>query len=477
MGKALLRTYGCQMNERDSENIAAMFAERGWELTDDEDAADIIVINTCSVREQAEQKAIGKLWHLVSRRRWRGTFLPVIGVTGCMAQNRGAKISDEVPGVDFILGARKTHLVADTAIGIYDKRISSPSAPALYSRKKPTPQELKKLSESAYIDISDDLSSHLHINKHFINYKDGGMSAKVSAFVSIMQGCQMNCSYCIVPKVRGLQRSRPADDIVSEVKILADQGVKEVTLLGQVVNAFGREVPRRGGISEFVRLLQRINDIDGIERIRFTSPHPSYFGDDLISAYSSLEKLCNYVHLPLQSGSDGILKKMNRPYRAGKFLEIVDKLRAQSPSMSISTDIIVGYPTETMDDFLQTRSLFQRAAFDMAFIFKYSPRQGTVSAQLPDDVSETEKEERNQILLADLAKQSLEFNEKFIGNSEDVLIEGFAKRGENVIMGRTRNHRKVVFEAPPALIGSTRKVKIVSATVTTLEGVLQPGSD
>lgn len=477
MAKALLRTYGCQMNERDSENIAAMFVERGWELTENEDDADVIVINTCSVREQAEQKAIGKLWHLAARRRWRKSALPILGVTGCMAQNLGAKIADEVPGVDFILGARKTHLVADIAIETYEKRLSNASAAPLYSRKKPTTQELKKLSESAYIDISDDLSSHLYINKHFVNYKSGGVSPKVSALVSIMQGCQMNCSYCIVPKVRGPQRSRPTDDIVAEVKILASQGVKEVTLLGQVVNAFGREIPRKGDVSEFVRLLQKINDIDGIERVRFTSPHPSYFGDDLISAYSSLEKLCDYVHLPLQSGSDSMLKKMNRPYRAKKFLEIVDKLRAQSPAMSISTDVIVGYPTETWEDFLQTRSVFQKAAFDMAFIFKYSPRAGTLSAQQPDDISETEKEERNQILLGDLARQSLDFNERFVGNVEEVLVEGFAKRGEGVLMGRTRNHRKVVFEAPPSLIGSMRKVKIVSATVTTLEGVLQQDSD
>ena len=298
------------MNERDSENIAANFVERGWEITDDESKADVIVINTCSVREQAEQKAIGKLSHILSYRKWQKRNLPIIGVTGCMAQNRGESLSKTLPLLDFIAGPRKTHLVADIAISAFNK-------------VKEEKFSAKKNSHKPFIDISDDNTSHLFINKHYSLSK----VSNVCAFVSIMQGCQMNCSYCIVPKVRGVMRSRPTDDIVAETKELVKNGVKEVMLLGQVANAFGREIPIQNGVTEFVRLLQKLNDIDGLERIRFTSPHPSYFRDDLINAYGSLEKLCEYVHLPLQSGSDRILRAMNRPYRASDFLRIVEKLR------------------------------------------------------------------------------------------------------------------------------------------------------
>jgi len=465
MKKALVRTYGCQMNERDSENIAAAFVERGWEITDDENVADIIVVNTCSVREQAEQKAIGKLWHLVSHRRAQKKVLPIIGVTGCMAQNLGAKIAEEVAGIDFIAGARKTHVVPDIAIKIYEQRIKEPLGDEIFARAKPDRKEKRELAARTVIDISDDLTSHLHIDKHIEKQE-----YKPTALVSIMQGCQMNCSYCIVPKVRGLQRSRPTKEIVEEVKALAERGVKEVMLLGQVVNAFGREIPKQNGVGEFVRLLQKINDIDGIERIRFMSPHPSYFGDDLIDAYSSLEKLCEYVHLPMQSGSDDILRKMNRPYKAKRFLEIVEKLRAKKNMISLSTDVIVGFPTETDDDFAQTCDVFKQANFDMAFIFKYSPRAGTKSAEQLDDIPEELKESRNQALLEILAKQSLEFNNALISTTQQVLVEGCAKRGADMYMGRTRTHRKAIFKGDDSLIGKTLPVKILRANVSALEG-------
>lgn len=447
--KAHIRTYGCQMNERDSENIAANFVENGWQITDTEADADVIVVNTCSVREQAESKAIGKLGHLLTYRKSAGKTLPVIGTTGCMAQNRGADIAKTLPDIDFVVGPRKTHLVAKIAAEIFAEKSRA---------------GVKSADFSPYIDIADDPSGHLKISKHFPLSKSAG----VCAFVSIMQGCQMNCSYCIVPKVRGVMRSRPTEDVVDEVRRLADGGVREITLLGQVANAFGFEKRNPDGVSEFVRLLEKIDAIDAVKRIRFTSPHPSFFRDDLINAYGTLPKLCEYVHLPLQSGSDTILKAMNRPYSAEKFLQIAQKLRARSPDMSISTDVIVGYPRETEEDFQKTVDAFKAADFDMAFVFKYSPRAGTKSAELPDDVPEEVKEERNQRLLAVLEEQSMRFHNNMVGRIYEVLVEGRAKRGEGMFMGRTRNHRKCIFAADESFVGKLVNVKITSATVTAL---------
>ena len=448
--KAHIRTYGCQMNERDSENIAANFVERGWSITNNEAEADAIIVNTCSVREQAENKAIGKLGHLINYRNFTGKNLPVIGVTGCMAQNRGGQLVKILPGLDFVAGARKTHKVADIAEQIYRQKITG------------------RADLVPVVDVSDDLTSHLNIDKHYPLAR----SSKVCAFVSIMQGCQMNCSYCIVPKVRGPMRSRPTADIVAEVRALVDSGVKEVTLLGQVVNAFGIERRAPGKVSEFVDLLERLNAIEGLQRIRFTSPHPSFFKDDLIEAYGRLEKLCQYVHLPLQSGSNSILRAMNRPYRAEDFLRIAERLREKVADMSISTDVIVGYPGETPEDFRQTVDVFKQAAFDMAFIFKYSPREGTKSAQQPDDVPESIKDQRNKILLEILGEQSMRFHENMIGRTFDVLVEDRAKRGQDMFMGRTRNHRKCIFKADESYIANTVNVKINSATVTALSAAI-----
>ena len=456
--RVYLRTYGCQMNERDSDHIAADFAERGWELADSPDCADAIVVNTCSVREQAELKAIGLIGTLRSNRlpNPRGGF-PIIGVTGCMAQNLGKKIVSKFPEIDFVAGTYKTASVPDIVEEIAKKRLAGQSHPKM---PETMGRRTAKYSAAA-VDTSVDMEDFKRIDKH--------LEAPASEFVSVMQGCQMNCSYCIVPKVRGAQRSRPAEDIIREIKALAERGTKEITLLGQVVNAYGREFPQTGGVPNFVRLLRDINDIDGIERIRFTSPHPAYFSEALTDSYGSLEKLCEYVHLPLQSGSDEILKKMNRPYRIDGFLKIVDRLRKRAGNISISTDIIVGYPTETGEDCELTRKAFKEAAFDMAFIFKYSPRAGTKSALMQDDVPEIEKERRNSELLSELEKTSRAYNDSFVGKVEEVLVEGAARRGENMLMGRTRTHRKAVFKGSPDLVGKLVDVKINAATTTALE--------
>lgn len=459
--KIYLRTYGCQMNERDSENIAAEFAERGHDIVSDDAVADIIVVNTCSVREQAEQKAIGKLGHVLARRNARRASLPIIGVTGCMAQNRGGQLMRTLPGIDFILGARKTHMVPEIALKMYARRLEGIRHP------KP-PRLLRDDPESAdtYLDISDDLQSHRYINRHLL-----ADAPQTCAYISIMQGCQMNCSYCIVPKTRGIQRSRPPEEILEEAAKLVDSGTKEITLLGQVANAYGRDIGLGG--DAFVGLLRSLDKLDGLERIRFTSPHPSFFTPQLTGAYAELRTLCEYVHLPLQSGSDRILKLMRRPYTASKFLEIVSRLREAKPNISISTDIIVGYPGERDEDFECTKEIFEKSGFDMAYIFKYSPRKGTLSAELPDDVPDSVKEGRNAELLDLLAKQSMEYNLRLVDTEQEILVESCAKRNPDAIMGRTRTHRKVFFKSSKNLAelrGKLIGVKIKSATVAALEG-------
>ena len=448
------------MNGRDSENLAAQLKARGHEIAENERDADVFVANTCSVREAAEQKALGKLSRVAYRKK---NGFPIIGVMGCMPQNKGEEIVKAVPRIDFIAGSRKTPYVAD-----YIEEIARRRRAGIIPPDTPKGERKKWKFNDAIIDISDDETSHNQIKYHDFS------RPQICANISIMQGCSMKCSYCIVPKTRGIERSRPMEDIVAEAKILARKGAKEIQLLGQVVNAYARkELPVLGGKSPFVQLLEKIDEIEGIERIRFVSPHPAFFKSDLIEAYSRLKKVCEYAHLPLQSGSDRILKQMRRPYTAEKFVKIAKELKASKKIFSLSTDVIVGYPGETEEDFLMTCQAFRECLFDMAYIFKYSPRIGTVSAELQDDVSEEEKERRNQILLEILKKQSLEFNERLVGTTQEVLIEGKAKRGAENLLGRTRTHRKVIFKAPDELIGKTVGVKILRAGVSAMDGRLE----
>lgn len=283
----------------------------------------------------------------------------------------------------------------------------------------------------------------------------------------------MNCSFCIVPKTRGKERYRKIDEIVLEVNSLAARGVREVTLLGQIVNAYGRgEIARKAGKSPFVQLLDKIHEIAGIDRIRFTSPHPISFGDDLIEAFARLPKLCSYAHLPMQSGSNKILRAMNRPYSIEKFLSIVGKLRQVNSGIRLSTDVIVGFPGETETDFELTKSAFKEASFEMGFIFKYSERSGTQAAQLEDRVPLPVKERRNQELLALLEKQSHSSNQLLVGRTLEILVEGFAKKGEGRLIGRTKCFRKVIFEGSSDLIASLVYVNITSTGGSTLKGVV-----
>jgi tRNA-2-methylthio-N6-dimethylallyladenosine synthase len=294
----------------------------------------------------------------------------------------------------------------------------------------------------------------------------------VSAFVSIQQGCNMDCSFCIVPKTRGDERSRPMDEIVRECEQLAERGVREITLLGQIVTSYGRrDYTHTNGVTPFVQLLERVNAIPGIARIRFTSPHPRGFKEDLIAAYGRLEKLCGYVHLPMQSGSNRILQAMNRPYTRERYRQIVDDLRAGCPDMYFSTDVIVGFPGETAEDFAQTRELFEACNYDMAYIFKYSIRTGTPAATLETQVPEAVKEERNQILLRILAANSDRRNALLLGTTQEVLVEGRDKKGLRYT-GRTRGNRVVHFAASDRLIGALVPVRIERASTAVLYGEL-----
>ncbi len=467
MNRVHIKTYGCQMNERDSEAVAALLRGRGYRIVADEDQCDILLLNTCSVRDAAEQKAIGKAGHLSGRKKKQPDF--ILGILGCMAQNRGAELLDRLPDVDLIVGTQKFHQVP----GYLDNLRAAQAAGVPVG--------------STIVDIAEEAGSQNMIKDHILPQDEPGRAAtplpaeaasgvaalpQITAFVSIQQGCNMDCAFCIVPKTRGDERSRPMDDIVRECTQLAERGVREITLLGQIVTSYGRrDYVHTGGVTPFVQLLERVNAIPGIKRIRFTSPHPRGFKDDLIQAYGRLEKLCEYVHLPLQSGSNRILQEMNRPYSRERYLEIVSALRAVRPDMYFSTDVIVGFPGETAEDFAQTRELFETCNYDMAYIFKYSIRSGTPAATLADQVPDAVKEARNQILLGQLEANSNRRNATLLGTTQAVLVEGPDKKGLK-FMGRTRGNRIVHFDADERLIGELVPVKIERASTAVLYGSL-----
>jgi tRNA-2-methylthio-N6-dimethylallyladenosine synthase len=446
MNRVYIKTYGCQMNERDSEAVAAMLRDRGYRIVESEAECDVLLLNTCSIRDTAEQKALGKAGYAQARKRSSPGF--VFGIMGCMAQNRGAELLDRLPDVDLIIGTQKFHRVP----GYLDNLRAARDAGA------PIGQTV--------VDIGEEAGSQNTIRDH----PDTGRRP-VSAFVSIQQGCDMRCSFCIVPKTRGDERSRPEEDIAAECRELAGRGVKEVTLLGQIVTSYGRGEAPSGGVSPFVRLIERVHAIPGIERIRFTSPHPRGFRPDLIEAYGRLPKLCEHVHLPVQSGSNRILRAMNRPYTRERYLEIVEALRAVRPDLYFSTDIIVGFPGESPEDFEHTRSLFEAVNYDMAFVFKYSVRTGTPAAAMAGQVPEDVKEERNQVLLELLRRNSLRRNRALVGTTQEVLVEGPDPTGKR-LTGRTRGNRTAIFDGSRDLAGALVPLKVIRTTVSTLYGEL-----
>jgi tRNA-2-methylthio-N6-dimethylallyladenosine synthase len=453
MKRVFIKTYGCQMNERDSEAVAAMLRNRGYTITGSEGDADVILLNTCSVRDMAEQKAIGKMGMLAQLKRDKPEL--VLGFLGCMAQSRGAELTNKVPGVDLVVGTQRFHHVPD----YLDQLLGRSRLPTAT-----TPNHRGREAAPTIVDVAEEAGSESTIKDHVLGTNG---DRQVTGFVSIMQGCDMYCTFCIVPYTRGTERSRPIPEIVDEVRQLVDAGVKEVTLLGQIVTSYGR---KDAGKSAFVNLLTAVNEVPGLERIRFTSPHPKGFGDDLVQAYRDLPKLCEHAHLPVQSGSNRILKAMNRGYSREWFLKIVEKLRAAQPGIAISTDIIVGFPGETEEDFEQTASLMREVQFDQAYIFKYSKRRDTPAADMPGQLSDDVKEQRNRALLEIVNAGMVRKNRELIGQTVEVLVEGHSEKNPQRMAGRTRTNKIVVFPGHERHKGQLLPVRIERATHITLYG-------
>jgi len=443
MPSVYIKTYGCQMNERDSEAVAAQLVAKGYTLAAGEATADVILLNTCSVRDLAEQKALRKMENVAAEVR-RNRPNVVLGFMGCMAQSRGQELIDRLPDVDLVLGTQKFHRTPEYLDAILSGR------------------------HEKIVDVEEEAGSEASIREHLLN---GKIENAVTAFVSIMQGCNQYCTFCIVPYTRGAERSRTIPDIVGEVRELANRGVKEITLLGQIVTSYGkRDIPMKEGKSAFVQLLEAVHEVEGIERIRFTSPHPKGYGDDLVEAYARLPKLVESAHIPVQSGSERMLKLMHRGYTRERFLGIIGKLRRVQPRMGITTDIIVGFPGETEADFEQTLSLMREVEFDQAYVFKYSPRRDTPAATMPDQVPQPVKEERNERLLQVVNEIGSHRYQGLVGECLQILAEGPSKRNPERLMGRTRCNKIVVFEGSDRHRNQVMDVRITRAGSFTLYG-------
>src|SRR5215831_5017829 len=452
MPKFFIKTYGCQMNERDSEQVAHSLIARGYERVAREAEADVVLLNTCSVRDMADQKALGKMGMLGRMAKERPHV--VFGFLGCMAQARGAELLKNVPHVDLVVGTQKFHRVTDYVDELVAKKKSWTSENAQLQKvsragsptsnvQRPTQSRMDDLRFSI-VDVAEEPDSQSTICDQQLAPR------QAAAFVSIMQGCNMHCTFCIVPQTRGAERSRSIGEIVEEVRDLVSRGVKEVTLLGQIVNLYGRhEFAKVGNKSPFVQLLESVHAIEGLERLRFTSPHPIGFRDDLIDAISRLPKLAEHVHLPLQSGSNKILKAMHRAYTAEKYLDLVERIRRGRNGVAITTDVIVGFPGETDDDYRQTRDLAKQIQFDNAFVFRYSPRRDTPAAQMPEQIDEHVKEQRNQDLLKVVNESNRRIFDRLVGQKVEVLCEGPSKTNRERLMGRTSTNKIVVFPPSP----------------------------
>jgi len=460
MPSVFIKTYGCQMNERDSEAVAAQLVAKGYSLAPSENVADVVLLNTCSVRDFAEQKAIGKMQNIAADVRKNRPDV-VLGFMGCMAQSRGQELIDKLPDVDLVLGTQKFHRAAD----YLDEIISG-------AREK-------------IVDVAEEQGSEATIRDHLLN---GSAKTSVSAFVSIMQGCNQYCTFCIVPYTRGEERSRTIPDIVAECRELVARGVKEITLLGQIVTSYGKREKRDewqetsdatisplvtrhpSPATPFVQLLDAVHEIDGLERVRFTSPHPKGYGDDLIDAYARLPKLVESAHLPVQSGSDRVLKLMHRGYTRERFLGIIQRLRRARPEIGITTDIIVGFPGETEEDIEKTLSLAREVEFDNAYIFKYSQRRDTPAAAMPDQVPQKIREERNRRLLEVVNEIAARKYKKFVGRQVQILVEGPSRKNPARMTGRTRCNKIVLFDGGDRHRGQLMDVKITRAGSFTLYG-------
>ena len=404
--KFAIHTYGCQMNVRDSEAVEALMLAAGHEKAASEDDAEIVIVNSCTVRQKAEEKAVGKTGNLIAAGK-------ITGMMGCAVKRMGADIFKRLPKLHFAVGPR--------AFGLIPKIVADGRYPILELGENAVPEGMDAHAETSW-----------------------------QSFVTVLLGCDNRCSYCIVPDVRGHEYSRPAREIIAEVSALAKRGVKEVCLLGQSVLRYGvRNKAWDDYAGEaFPRLLRELSAIDGLERIRFTSAHPKGCTDELIAVYRDCPKVCRHLHLPVQSGSDRVLAEMGRRYTREEYLAAVKRLRDLDPEFAVTTDVIVGYPGETEEDFESTRSLMEEASFDNSFIFKYSPRPGTRSAALVDDVSQEEKERRDQVLLADQEARGLMRNKRLVGTQREVLFEGPSKRRADRYSGRDGGNRIIVWDRP-----------------------------
>ncbi len=433
--KYLLLTYGCQMNVRDSETIAGLLEAAGYSEGTGSKNVGLIVMNTCGVRHSAENKVFGKLGELKNLKRSQPDLLIAVG--GCMAQIPEARQTLKKLGVDVIFG---THNIHELPMLIEEALTGQKAVSSIY-------------------DIEGEVRENLPVVR-----KPG-----LSAFVNIMYGCNNYCSYCIVPFTRGRERSRQPHDIMAEIYHLRDQGYKEVTLLGQNVNSYGRGLEKN---VDFADLLELVNHVAGIERIRFTTSHPKDMSEKLIDAIAVLDKVCEHVHVPLQAGSNSILEKMNRAYTREHYLELTNRIRERIPGVAITTDLIVGFPGETDNDFLDTLDMVEKVRFDAAFTFMYSPRSGTKAAQMQEHLELDEKRKR-LLKLNDVQYQiATEINRQLEGQVQEILVEGPSKTNPEKLTGRTRTNRIVIFSAPSDLTGKVINVRITEARTFSMFGEL-----
>lgn len=430
-----LLTYGCQMNEYDSEKIGGILQGEGYQLTDNLEEAQLILVNTCCIREKAEQKFYSQLGRLAGLKKKNPSL--AIGVGGCIAQREGKRIFERAPQVDLVFGTQNIS-----------------SLPELLRQLRQGKGKVADVTQGKVVEVSSP-----HIRRE----------STVKAWVTIMQGCNNFCSFCVVPYTRGPERSVPGEMILDEIRGLAHQGYKEVTLLGQNVNAYGKDLAGEGA---FPALLSRVNDLDGIERIRFTTSHPKDLSEELMGAMARLAKVCEHIHLPVQAGSDSVLDRMNRRYTGEEYRAKIARLRALLPSMGISTDVIVGFPGESQEDYARTRELIEEVQYDSLFLFKYSARPETVAATLSDQVPEEVKQERFEEILALQKGITLRKNQELEGKRVEVLVEGASKKDPAKLTGRTRTHKIVNFRGPEGLVGHLVELEVIQGKLYSLEGRL-----
>ena len=442
--KYSILTMGCQLNENDSEKLCGMLEKMGYAKTENQTDADLVLFNTCCVRENAEDKLFGKLGELKKLKAERGL---IIAIGGCMMQEKHItdKIKESYPFVDILFGTHTLHRFPEDLYKVLDEK--------------------KKLED--IIDIDGQIYEGLPIKRN----------SNIKASVTIMNGCNNFCSYCIVPYVRGRERSRKPRDIINEVRELAKQGYKEITLLGQNVNSYLKvekekniEFEEYEGVNSFATLLRAINKIEGIERIRFVSPHPKDFTDDVIMAIAECNKVCKLIHLPLQAGNDKVLKEMNRKYTKEQYLKLVEKMKQNIPNLTLSTDIIVGFPKETDSEFEDTLDVVEKVKFEQVYMFIYSRRVGTPADKMENQVPEEIKHKRFDKLKKLVESQIEENNQKYVGTIQKVLVEGTSKNNDDMLTGRTDSNKVVIFEGDKNLIGSMVELKIISEHMWYLKG-------